>query len=102
LEKRRHSDGHDNCPQTSERLSYRSKKQIPFFVRYHEAEAGPIGRRNQERDFGHNIRKKYTEVGTLLIGKGTVKDVGGMNALGKVVSLALALEWSKNHLMTAC
>lgn len=92
MEKRRHRDGHDNCPQTSERLSYRSK-QIPF-VRYHEAEAGPIGRRNQERDFGHNIRKKYTEMGTLLIEKGTVKDVGGMNALGKVVSLALALEWS--------
>lgn len=53
------------------------------------------------RDFGYNIRKKYTEVGTLLIEKVTVKD-GGMNAFGNVASLALGLEWSKNHLITTC
>lgn len=33
------------------------------------------------RDFGHNIKKKYIEVKTVLIGKDTVHDVGGMNAL---------------------
>lgn len=35
-------------------------------------------------DFGYKIRKKYTEVGTLLIEKVTVKDVDGMHAFGNV------------------
>lgn len=63
------------------------EEQIPssyvfLLVRYHEAEPGPMGRRNQERDFLYNIRKKYIEMGTMPTWKGRVQDVGGMSALG--------------------
>ena len=51
-------------------------------VGYHEAEPGPMSRRNQERGFWQNTRRKYIEVGGMPTWKGIVEDVGGMKALG--------------------
>lgn len=40
-----------------------------FWIRYLEAEPGPICRRNQEGDFGHNIRKEVYKSGNCADGK---------------------------------